>query len=229
MHPYGRRYLAVSLLCALSLSVAAAEQSKPPAPRTRESKGNPPKSQPAANEAEPKQDQRGTKESPVIVQPLPVAKSDKETAQEQADREREATIQWWTVRLSGLTFFVLIVQSYVLWRQNEIMKVQSTIMTGQLSATESAAKTASESFLLLNRPYLDLGRWQTDGHVEIRNLGYAPAKLDLFHVFTGAAGSEVTLSSRPLAVVIGKDDSYMSQLFPQLAPAKSTRVIGYIL
>lgn len=74
---------------------------QPPTPRARESKGPPPHQQAKATQRQT-ENVRGSQESPAVVKLLPIPKTPEETAQEQADREREATANWWLVRLTGM-------------------------------------------------------------------------------------------------------------------------------
>jgi hypothetical protein len=97
---------------------------------------------------------------------LPVPKSQEESAQEQADRESEASTKRWTIWMTGLTVIVgagqilmILRQANIAKRQNEIIERQNTIMTGQreaadtqstymrdgLELTKQAAEAAQES------------------------------------------------------------------------------------
>jgi hypothetical protein len=62
---------------------------------------------------------------------LPVPKSQEEAAQEQSDRESEATTKRWTIWLAGLTVLVGAGQIYMIKRQANLTEVQNSIMDRQ--------------------------------------------------------------------------------------------------
>src|SRR5215203_4565480 len=140
----------VVLALFLMTVVVDGQQSQPPTPGSRERERNPPDGQPTTTQQQP-QDLRGTENAPVVVRVLPVTKSQEETAQEQADRQDEASTKRWTLWLAGFTVLVGAGQIYMIKRQariaesqNEIMERQSVIMDGQLKATETAANAAAQ-------------------------------------------------------------------------------------
>jgi hypothetical protein len=162
---------------ALSLAVILSAESQRPAPRGGEIKRNPPSRPSQSNQREAAPDPRGTENAPVIVRILPVPKTQEQAAEEQRERQDQASFNRWAIRLSGFTLIVLIVQSFVLWRQNIIMKNQSTIMDGQASAAHQqvgqmkeglvatregahqarrAVAIANKSLLIGQRAYIDI-------------------------------------------------------------------------
>jgi hypothetical protein len=104
----------------------------------------------------PPADQRGSDQAPLVVKVIPAAKTDKETADEKAQREDESAANWWMVRLTGVIILMTIVQVFVnglqtkrlketIIKMDEIAKGQTTDMKASIAEATRAAQ-AMESF-----------------------------------------------------------------------------------
>src|SRR5581483_425887 len=81
-------------------------------------------------------DERGSAQSPFVVQPLPTPKSAEETAREQREAGEKRNSDWWTWLLSLLTFLAIAGQLIVL-------AFQAFYLRGTLLVTKAAADAAS--------------------------------------------------------------------------------------
>jgi hypothetical protein len=164
------------IVCA-SLTTPLAFDSQPPTPGSGESEGQPPHSEPATQQSESGQDMRGTERDPIVIRVAP--KSEIEAAQDERQRQDESSARWGTVWLTGLTLIVLLVQCYVMWRQNQIMENQSGTMSGQLAAAKVAAHAAEASADALRnseRAYISIRHWSAADKGDGRTLGFHPCE-----------------------------------------------------
>jgi len=164
-----------------ALACANTVQSQPPVPGTGESKSNPPNNQTKSDQSKPAIDDRGTENSPVIVR---LSKSTEEAAQDQNDRENEATNKRQTLWLTGFTVMALVAQIWILYRQNEIMKAQNCIVDGQRRTTDAMLASNKQ----IERAYVGFGTWLSIDRkpdkpkfsmtVQFLNFGNTPAEID---------------------------------------------------
>lgn len=88
---------------------------------------------------------------PLVVQVQPTAKTDQETAKEQAKENRETSAYRWTIGLGILTGFLSLLQLVAIGfqariskKQNSIIDTQSTIMRGQREAADRQSEYMRE-------------------------------------------------------------------------------------
>lgn len=134
------RVLAFLLVAGVAVS---AQTSQPPTPGARAAARKQPQPEAARADQQPSSDPRGTRETPLVVQVQPTAKTDKEAANEQAQEHEKASEKWWafavgitTGVVALLQIFAVGFQVYIAKRQNAIIEKQSAIMEGQREAAE---------------------------------------------------------------------------------------------
>jgi hypothetical protein len=109
-----------------------------------------PKQQSGTAQSDTGQPSRGTQASPVVVQLLPVAKTQDETAQIERERDEKTSAEQWTKWLGGLTVFVMVGQLVVyliqagrlsdtIAKMDEIAKAQGDDMKKSIAEANKAA------------------------------------------------------------------------------------------
>ncbi len=181
--------------------------SQPPAPSARPSQRSEPPGNSGAAQQQASADQRGTPQSPAIVQILPTPKTQEEAAKEQHDQNAQTTEQRWTIGIGVATAVILFLQLFVFGRQalrlketihkmDEISLKQTADMQRSIdiaAATLAANKIIERAYVAIshNPPGVDIsniaitkageehfGGWQ-DASVRfgIKNHGETPATI----------------------------------------------------
>ena len=99
-------------------------------------------------------DQRGTEQSPFIVQPLAAKKSAEETANETRDAKEKANSDWWTWFLSILTVLALFGQLAVFIAQAYFLKGTLKATATAANAANVSATVAKNSLIIATRPHI---------------------------------------------------------------------------
>ena len=107
------------LLTALVVCTAC---SQPPTPSGRKSDSPQPNEQPQTNQGQPNT-LIGTETAPAVVR---IAKSKEEAAQEETDRQRETTTQWWIIGLTGVIALFTGGFIFVGWKQRQTYEATLT-------------------------------------------------------------------------------------------------------
>ena len=176
----------------------------------------------------------GTESKPAVVQ---IAKSKEETAQEQQDRDNEASAKRWTMFLAGLTILVglgeigvVLKQAAIAAQQNTIIGQQNTIMEGQRTAanaqsdymrdglieTRKAADATMGQLKLAAATYLDLKgltverHLREDGTLKAVTVGYKLTNMSTNVARKIAVSKRFALKGRPLQ----DDTPFMIDVLP---------------
>lgn len=128
------------VLCVSAVGISSQVPARKGESRPPQEKANPAEDKPAV-------DLRGTPDTPIVVK---MTKTKEETAQDQRDREQEASNKRASIWLGAFTVLVLVIQlgvvvqqNRILGRQNTIMENQSAVMKGQHdAAVEQSGHTA---------------------------------------------------------------------------------------
>jgi len=115
-----------------------------PAPSAR--KTNEPKQQQSSTgQQSSAADQRGTEKYPLMVKVIPAPKTQREAEQEIQDRNRKASSDWWTVRLTGTLALIAFLQFLVYAYQAEKLRQTVKSAEGQSKAMERHIDEAARS------------------------------------------------------------------------------------
>lgn len=129
--------LVLALTMDLSATQSQPQRSGQPVPQT-----NPTQNQPA-------NDQRGTEQAPVVVKVVPTPKTNKETSDEEKQRQDQSYANWWMVKLTGLLSIIgLVTAGVVGWQAWETRRAAT--------ASLESAKTASTNLYVSLRARMGL-------------------------------------------------------------------------
>ena len=148
------------------------------------------KDQTAPQEQKAAPDQRGTEQSPLIVQPLPTKKTAEIAEKEKRETKEKFDSDWWTLRLAQWTLLALFGQLAVFIAQAIYLKGTLTATAEAASAARDAAQVAEKSLNVLEAPVIAIEfrepgiHWGAARHIEFRdvvftivNYGRTPAHL----------------------------------------------------
>jgi hypothetical protein len=138
----GRVLLAILLLVAVA-TIAAAQSKRQPEPI------------PQRTQQQSTTDQRGTDNMPLVVRVLPAPKTAEEAAQDQSQRNDEASANWWMVKLTGIIALIGLIQAFVFWVQAGRLKATITkmdeIATGQTNDMQDSIAQAGRAAAAMER------------------------------------------------------------------------------
>jgi len=166
------------LIAVLALSACASAQSHGPAPRGRESKSHAPIEKTASNQAKP-DDVRGTPQSPVVVGLSPIPKSERETADEQTDRQQRAANDRWNRWLTGTIAAFTLGLIWVGWKQRETYEASLTankvIERAYVKMSHNRPGLRIDPVSTASRLYDTAPRQDISVDVKVQNSGNTPA------------------------------------------------------
>jgi hypothetical protein len=171
------------MLTLLLLAIVFGVGSEPPTPRPIEARQDQ-KSRPGQASQAPRQDERGTAKSPLVVEVTPAPINQQELDREARERQEKAAsdrklVTWTTVM--GLTSVALVVFTAInLWllkrqgsdldKQRGLMKRQADYLEEQaihLKATAAAAQTSARAAQETIATMKEVATWQTRAYVTV--------------------------------------------------------------
>lgn len=166
-------------------------------------------------------DQRGTKQSPFIIESVPAPRDEEEAAQKRKDHEEETTINRGIRDFTGLaalfTFFLVItsaIQIVMFWRQLKLMN-QATADAGMAA---NAANTSANAAMLAERAYVKMShvspgiKWHKEDSrsfeivVRIQNFGRTPTNVTDVVLCIKVLPNEESLPSIPSYTIKDREE-----------------------